>query len=207
MRLTLCLLAFWFALVASPALAEEAAQRKLTTYLAELNSLEAGFEQQLQNSRGQRLQASEGEMRLLNPGRFYWETHQPFPEVLVSDGETLWLYDPDLEQVTVQALDQRLAATPALILSGDASDLTEHFSVSLQQVGHLDIFTLRPKAQDSLFEAMSLHFSEGQLQSLRLEDSLGQQTRVDLINPRFNQPLDIQAFEFVIPEGVDVIRE
>lgn len=182
-------------------------EAKLQGYLSELQSLEAGFEQKLLDARGQRLQQTEGEMRLLKPGRFHWETRNPFPEVLISDGKTLWLYDPDLEQVTIQPLDQRMASTPALILSGEATDLAEDFQVSHQQGADEEIFTLVPLAGDSLFEELQLYFQQGQITALRLEDSLGQQTRVDLVNPHYNQPLDPAGFEFVIPAGIDVIQE
>lgn len=192
----------------APALSAAQAEKQLQEYLAAIQSLEAGFEQQLVDARGQRLQKTEGDMRLLKPGRFYWETQSPFPEVLVSDGETLWLYDPDLEQVTIQKLDQRMAHTPALILSGETATLSYDFDISLQQKSDDEaVFTLKPLAGDSLFEQMTLYFKQGQLAWLELEDSLGQQTRVELINPRYNQPLDPAGFDFVIPENVDVIQE
>lgn len=187
-------------------LAAATPEEKLQAYLSDLQSLEAGFKQQLLDARGQRLQQTQGEMRLLKPGRFHWETHSPFPEVLISDGQTLWLYDPDLEQVSVQPLDQRMTSTPALILSGDATDLSADFSIRYQQREDEEVFHLEPHGQDSLFETLQLYFQQGQLIGLQLEDSLGQKTRVDLINPRYNQPLDPSGFEFVIPADIDVIE-
>lgn len=194
-------------LLVSPGLSAATPEEKLQSYLSELQSLEAGFEQQILDARGQRLQHTEGEMRLLKPGRFHWETRKPFPEVLISDGQTLWLYDPDLEQVTIQQLDQRMAHTPALILSGQTADLTEDFQVSYRETRDEEVFTLVPLAGDSLFEELQLFFKQGLISSIQLEDSLGQQTRVDLINPRYNQPLSAASFEFVIPDDIDVIQE
>ena len=196
-----------FLLLLSFGLSAATPEAKLQSYLSELQSLEAGFEQQLLDARGQRLQQTEGEMRLLKPGRFHWETRNPFPEVLISDGQTLWLYDPDLEQVTIQPLDQRMASTPALILSGEATDLAQDFEISYQKDDRTEVFTLMPLGGDSLFEELQLYFQQGRITAIRLEDSLGQQTRVDLINPRYNQPLDPDGFEFVIPDDVDVIQE
>ncbi|SFC05153.1 outer membrane lipoprotein carrier protein [Marinospirillum celere] len=191
----------------APALLADQAEQQLQAYLAEIRSLEAGFEQQLLDARGQRMQKTEGEMRLLKPGRFYWETRNPFPEVLVSDGESLWLYDPDLEQVTIQKLDQRMAYTPALILSGETATLSDDFEITRRQESQQEIFTLTPLAGDSLFEQMELYFRDGQIEAIHLEDSLGQKTRVELLNPRYNQPLDPSGFDFVLPENVDVIQE
>ncbi|WP_114417772.1 outer membrane lipoprotein chaperone LolA [Marinospirillum perlucidum] len=182
-------------------------EARLETYLENLETVASEFEQQLLDASGQRLQETRGIMRLQKPGRFYWETQFPFPEILVTDGETLWLYDPDLEQVTQQPLDQRQVATPALILSGEASQLSEHFQITYTEGQIEESFTLVPRGEESLFEEMNLYFEEGQIRALRLVDSLGQKTRVDLINPQYNQSLDPAIFDFTPPEGVDVIRD
>lgn len=180
---------------------------KLQAYLQQLQSLEGRFEQLTLDARGQRLQEAQGVMSLQKPGRFYWQTEQPFPQLLVSNGETLWVYDPDLEQVTIQKLDQRMAHTPALILSGEARDLARHFKISLRVNDREEAFLLRPVGHDSLFEVLRLYFVDGQIKALQLEDSLGQQTRVDLMISAYNQPLDQKRFEFEPPAGVDVIQE
>jgi|AntRauTorcE11898_2_1112593.scaffolds.fasta_scaffold21290_2 outer membrane lipoprotein carrier protein len=194
-------------LIISSGLSAAVPEEKLQGYLSELQSLEAEFEQQILDASGQRLQHTEGAMRLLKPGRFHWETRKPFPEVLVSNGETLWLYDPGLEQVTVQQLDHRMAHTPALILSGKTAELTQDFHIDYQKNMDTEIFTLVPRAVDSLFEELQLYFQQGHITAIQLEDSLGQQTRVDLIDPQYNQPLDPSVFDFVIPDNIDVIQE
>ena len=182
-------------------------EERLAAHLERLTSLEAYFEQELLDARGQRLQRSQGELRLLKPGRFYWATQHPFPEILISNGETLWLYDPELAQVTVQSLDQRMAHTPALILSGEQVDLSEDFSIDYRRGVNEDRFILKPLAQDSLFERLELTFRHEQIHSLVLEDGLGQRTQVSLTVTSVNQPLDPEDFEFVIPAGVDIIQE
>jgi outer membrane lipoprotein carrier protein len=203
--LRLLLLATW--LLALPLQAEMQAISRLHDHLQAMQSLEGRFEQLTRDARGQRLQESSGVMRLQKPGRFYWETQQPYPQLLISDGTTLWVYDPDLEQVSVQPLDQRVASTPALILSGEGTDLSRHFDISLRASGELESFLLVPRGGDSLFESLRLEFVEGRIRALQLEDSLGQQTRVELQLQGFNQPLDASHFQFVIPDGVDVIQE
>ena len=188
------------------ALADSAAE-KLQGYLKQMQTLEGSFQQLTLDARGNRMQEAEGSVQLAKPGRFYWSTEQPFPQVLVSNGTTLWVYDPDLEQVTIQTLDERSTQSPAIILSGEASDLTKHFSINATETGKRVVFDLIPLQQDSLFEELSLDFVEGRISALQLTDSLGQKTRVDLIITQFNQPLDKQLFEFEVPPHVDVIQE
>lgn len=188
------------------ALAETAAE-KLQGYLKQMQTLEGSFQQLTLDARGERMQEAEGTMLLAKPGRFYWSTEQPFPQVLISNGITLWVYDPDLEQVTIQTLDKRATQSPAIILSGEATDLTEYFSISATETGKRVAFDLIPLEQDSLFEELSLNFVEGRISSLQLKDSLGQKTRVDLTITQFNQPIDSQLFEFEVPDKVDVIQE
>lgn len=188
------------------ALAETAAE-KLQGYLKQMQTLEGRFEQLTIDARGERMQEAQGSMQLAKPGRFNWVTEQPYPQVLVSNGTTLWVYDPDLEQVTIQTLDERSTQSPAIILAGEASDLTKHFSISATETEKRVVFDLIPLQQDSLFEELSLDFVEGRISALQLTDSLGQKTRVDLTITQFNQPLDNQVFEFEVPPHVDVIQE
>lgn len=185
----------------------DSATEKLQSYLKQMQTLEGSFQQLTLDARGNRMQEAEGSVQLAKPGRFYWSTEQPFPQVLVSNGTTLWVYDPDLEQVTIQTLDERSTQSPAIILSGEASDLTKHFSINATETGKRVVFDLIPLQQDSLFEELSLDFVEGRISALQLTDSLGQKTRVDLTITQFNQPLDNQVFEFEVPPHVDVIQE
>lgn len=188
------------------ALAENAAQ-KLQDYLKQMQTLEGSFQQLTLDARGQRMQEAQGSVQLAKPGRFYWSTEQPYPQVLVSNGKKLWVYDPDLEQVTIQTLDERATKSPAIILAGEASDLTKHFTISSTTSGKQVIFDLIPLEKDSLFEELSLHFVDERISVLQLKDSLGQVTRVDLTITQFNKPLDNQMFEFEVPANVDVIQE
>ena len=100
-----------------------APSENLNRLLSGFEGFSADFEQLVLDSSGTRLQQSHGQVQLQRPGRFRWRTDEPFPQLLVSDGEQLWLYDEDLEQVTQQKVDQQLSNTPALLLSGDVSAL------------------------------------------------------------------------------------
>jgi len=126
---------------------------------------------------------------------------------LVSNGEKIWLYDPDLEQVTIQKLDQRLTHTPALLLSGDVSALAENFSISWKEGSAVDDFVLSPKASDSMFETLRLSFRNGVINDMQLNDPIGQRTNILFQGVKLNQPVDASQFNFTVPNGVDVISE
>ncbi|HEC53396.1 MAG TPA: outer membrane lipoprotein carrier protein LolA, partial [Pseudomonas sabulinigri] len=117
------------------------------------------------------------------------------------------LYDPDLEQVTIQKLDQRLTHTPALLLSGDVSALAENFSISWKEGSAVDDFVLSPKASDSMFETLRLSFRNGVINDMQLNDPIGQRTNILFQGVKLNQPVDASQFNFTVPDGVDVISE
>lgn len=188
------------------ALANEGAER-LTRMLEPLDTYEASFEQQILDASGERLQEARGHMWLSRPGKFRWEVDAPYRQEVISDGEEVILYDPDLEQATVQALDQRVTHTPALLLSGSADELTDSYDVSRSQQGSAETFTLFPKSPDTLFEALEMTFRGERLASLQMLDSTGQRTAIVFRDVRMNQPIDDGRFAFEIPEGTDVIRD
>jgi len=145
---------------------------------------------------------------LARPGKFYWRTETPFPQTVVSDGETLWLYDPDLEQVSIQTLDPNQSRTPAMLLSGDIDAIEQRFIVKLTRDSErFQEYLLVPIEQDSLFEELRLSFTGGQLSSLLLSDSLGQRTSIELYDTQLNPSLPNDRFSFAVPEDVDVILQ
>jgi len=126
---------------------------------------------------------------------------------VVSDGEDVYLYDPDLEQVTVQAMDDRVTHTPALLLSGSADELTASYDVFYEQQDGDDVFTLIPTLADTLFEELSMVFEGQILTELWMMDSTGQRTAITFSDITRNGSIDRGLFDFQIPEGTDVIRE
>ena len=188
------------------ALASEGADR-LASILEPLQTYQASFEQQILDGSGQRLQQASGNMWLSRPGKFRWEVDAPYQQEVISDGSEVYLYDPDLEQVTVQALDQRVTHTPALLLSGSASELTENYEVTRQQQGSNESFRLVPKSPDTLFEELEMTFRGEELRGLEMTDSTGQRTAIEFRDVRMNQSIDESRFTFDIPEGTDVIRD
>lgn len=191
-----------------PVQADQAAStQRLTGLLQKAETLTGRFSQLSLDGTGTQLQETSGEMTLKRPGQFRWHTDEPMEQLLVSDGKKVWLYDPDLEQVTIQTLDQRLTHTPALLLSGDVSTISENFEVSHKEAGEVVDFTLKPKAKDTLFDNLRLSFRSGVINDMQLIDSVGQRTNILFHGVKMNQPLKPGLFTFEIPEGTDVISE
>ncbi len=187
--------------------AADSATENLNRLLSGLSSFSADFEQLVLDNSGSRMQTSHGHVDLQRPGLFRWRSDEPFPQLLVSDGQWLWLYDADLEQVTQQAVDKRLTNTPALLLSGDLQQLGDSFRVAGPASGDDGVFRLTPVDENALFAVMRIMFKAGVPLEMQLEDNLGQQTSVVFHDYQLNPALDRQLFSFTVPEGVDLIVE
>jgi len=187
--------------------ADDVAVQRLTTLLNQAQTISGRFSQLTLDGSGTQLQETSGEMSLKRPGQFRWHTDAPMEQLLISNGETIWFYDPDLEQVTIQKMDQRLTHTPALLLSGDVSKIAESFGITLKEGGNVVDFILKPKAADSLFESLRLSFRSGVINDMQLIDNVGQRTNILFLGVKMNPPIDAGQFTFAIPEGVDVIQE
>ena len=200
------------------------AAEALTKRLSLITSFKSNFKQLILDPKGVNVQETKGIMHVKRPGLFRWETHPPYDQLLVANGQKMWVFDRDLEQVTVQKLDQRLSQTPALLLSGNVQDLETQYDISGTRVddkGAKTItaatldgpqsgrwhFELRPKQTDTLFELLRLVFVDDYLNEMQLQDSLGQKTTILFEEPYLNPHLEEKLFHFVVPEGVDVIEQ
>ncbi len=186
---------------------DSAAVARLSTLLEQAQTITGRFSQLTLDGSGTQLQEASGELALKRPGQFRWHTDAPMEQLLVSNGEKIWLYDPDLEQVTIQKMDQRLTHTPALLLSGDVSKISESFEVSLKEGGNVVDFILKPKAADSLFDSLRLSFRNGVINDMQLIDSVGQRTNILFLGVKMNEPLPASQFTFEVPPGADVIQD
>ncbi|SER72978.1 MULTISPECIES: outer membrane lipoprotein chaperone LolA [Halopseudomonas] len=184
----------------------EAAER-LNELLSRAQTMTGGFSQMTLSSNGANLQETTGTLALKRPGMFRWHTDPPLEQLLVSDGERIWLYDPDLQQVTIQTVDKRLSHTPALLLSGDVSQLQESFDIDWSKGSSVQDFTLTPKDADSMFDSLRVSFSDGVINDMQMSDPVGQRTNILFRNVELNAPLDDAQFTFEVPDGVDVISE
>ncbi|MDO8697633.1 MAG: outer membrane lipoprotein carrier protein LolA [Pseudomonadales bacterium RIFCSPLOWO2_12_59_9] len=208
MRALRMLLLAVMAFAVAPAQADDAvAVARLTALLSQAQTLTARFSQLTLDGSGTQLQETAGELSLKRPGLFRWHTDAPAEQMLVSNGQKVWLYDPDLNQVTIQVLDQRLTHTPALLLSGDVSKISENFTVTHKEGGSVVDFILKPKAKDSLFDNLRLSFRNGVINDMQLIDSVGQRTNILFLGVKMNEPLDASQFSFQVPAGADVIEQ
>lgn len=183
------------------------APAQLRAFLAETVTMEARFSQVLLEADSPRTQVSEGRFYLHRPQRFRWDYLEPVPQLVVADGENLWLYDPDLEQVTVRRLDDGLSSTPAMLLSGDGT-LEDSFRLgAAYHEDGLDWVELAPLSDAADFAGLRVGFENGRLASMELIDALGQTTVIVFSDVEVNQPLDPALFQFVPPPGADVIRD
>lgn len=181
--------------------------QRLTQLLEKSQTIDARFTQMTLGAGGSSLQQTAGQMTVKRPGLFYWHTDAPQEQVVVSDGKTVTLWDPDLEQATVKKLDVRLNQTPALLLSGDVSKISQSFDISSTQQGEVMNFTLKPKTKDTLFDALNVSFRKGLINNMQLFDSVGQRTDILFSDVKANQPVAASKFTFDIPKGADVIKE
>jgi outer membrane lipoprotein carrier protein len=179
----------------------------LLRYFKDLQSLRADFVQTVFDDQNQILQSSSGRVFMRRPGKFRWDYQKPYKQLIVADGERLWLYDIDLEQVTVKKLDQSISAAPLAVLSG-ATPVEQAFTVSkVATQDKLQWYELHPKQQQSEFNLLRIAFADGTLRTLELEDNLQRRTRLDLTNVERNPVLDSSLFRFTPPAGVDVVGD
>ena len=190
--------------------ADDQAATQLRTLLNAMNSLQGDFVQTTFDKKGVEIDQSKssGKFMLMRPGKFYWETLAPMPQLLVSKNKTIWLYDEDLGTVNERAFTEDLRQTPALLLSADIAQLGKSFTITAQTSASAgQVFRLTPKVTEGLFQELSLVFKDQQLAEFVIQDSLGQMTRAQLNNAQRNQILPEEKFIFIPPQGVEIIKD
>ena len=160
----------------------DAAQR-LDAYLSGLDTVSSQFEQRLFDEHRTLLEQAEGTVLIDRPGRFRFDYTDP-PQLIVGDGTRVWIYDPELAQVTVRDVDAALGSTPAALLTTDRP-VEEEFRVEALDVGaNVDVFALEPKSEDASFTRIRLAFAGGELRRMELVDQFGQTTLLTFRGPR-----------------------
>ena len=176
-----------------------------TGFFNGLSTMQADFDQQVVDGNRQLLQSSQGHMWIMRPGRFRWDYETPYKQQLVADGERLWSYDEELEQVTVQPATEVLTSTPAMLLSGDQPlELLFTIEETSAQAGEQRV-TLTPKSDDSNVTRLHVHFSGKLLTRIDAEDSFGNTTQFSFTHLERNPELDEKLFSFTPPAGADII--
>jgi outer membrane lipoprotein carrier protein len=187
--------------------AAESARSQLDRFSRGLNAVSGSFEQQVYNARGGKGKTTQGTLALKAPRQFRWDTTAPYKQLIVADGEKVWIYDTDLEQVTVRAQGTEEAHSPLTVLT-DLSQLDRDFATSEQ--GERDGLTwlrLKSKDKEPQFAYADLGFDATGLARMQFEDTLGDKTEIRFSDWKRNPQLAGDAFKFTPPKGVDVIGD
>lgn len=194
-------------LALAPGLATAGAIDQLHDFLRNTKTLKAEFAQAVIAKSGRKPQQSSGIVAISRPGKLRWEIQKPYPQLVVGDGEKIWIHDPELQQVTVRKAGQAIGGSPAALLSG-SNELERNFT--LKEAGESDGMAwveATPKANDSGFERVRLGFSGSDLRAMELLDSFGQTTLVRFSRLEKNPALPASTFRFTPPAGADVVGE
>jgi len=179
-------------------------ERYLEAFLENTKSFEADFQQTLRTYNGEVLQQTEGVFYLSRPGKFRWNYRTPYEQIIVSDGKRIWIYDVDLQQVTVQKQDQTLPGTPMALLE-DSSSLHQNFDViPLDESDGVYRLKLSAKTKQADFAEIVVGMDADGLRFMQLHDQFEQVTDIVFSNSVSNEKLAKEIFEFIPPEGVDV---
>ena len=150
---------------------------------------------------------STGTFSFQRPGKFRWSYETPYEQLIVGDGDKLWAYDRDLNQVIVRKLDRALGSTPAALLSGDSA-LEKNFDlVNAGSVDGLDYVDAKPRAADTGFEYVRIGFASNLPRAMELKDAFGNVTKLRFEGFERNPSIDAGQFKFVPPKGADVVGE
>lgn len=191
----------------SLAAAEPAGVARMHAFLSDVKTLKADFQQTVLDSTGKQVKQSTGTLAIKRPNRFRWDYAKPNEEVIVADGKRLWLYDVQLSQVTVKPLNDTLAASPAVLLSG-SNDVEKSFTVAdLGEKDGLAWVSLLPKVKDTDFESVRLGFKGVDVTVMELKDNLGNTTRIVFDHLQRNVAVGDDSFSFTPPQGADVIGD
>lgn len=193
------------ALIAMPASAGSI--EKLHAFIEQTRSAKANFTQEVTDANGAVQQQASGTVQFQRPGKFRWTYDKPYEQIIVGDGEKLWIYDKDLNQVTQRNLDKALGSSPAALLAG-ADDVDKYFSLSAVGVkGKLDWLEVKPYNEDSLFERIRMGFRGNTLEVMELHDHFGQKTTIKFSNLQRNPKTSPDLYTFTVPKGADVVTE
>jgi len=187
--------------------AQAASLERFKTFVRNTQSARADFEQKVYDRNGKLAQESKGNFVFQRPGLFRWTYAKPVDQVIVGDGERVWIHDRDLNQVTVRKLSRALGSTPAALLAGSA-DIEKAFDLSdAGAKDGLEWLEARPREREAGFERVRMGFDADGLRAMELFDHFGQTTMLRFLNLRRNPKVDKSEFRFEPPKGTDVLGE
>jgi len=185
--------------------ADAATIERLRAFVHETQTARAAFSQTVTDKNGRIKQEASGEFAISRPGKFRWSVDKPYKQLLVGDGDRVWIYDPDLNQVVKRRNDEALGSTPAALLAGK-DDVERAFDWhDLPAADGLDWLGATPKSKESAFSEIRLGFNAAGLVALVVYDNFGQRTLIRLGRLERNPKLAADLFKFTPPAGADVV--
>ncbi len=199
-------LAAFIAMLAASGAARADAVDTLKAFVAEVKTGRAAFAQTVTSPDGVKKKQSSGSFEFSRPDRFRFAYLKPYQQLIVGDGQKVWLHDADLNQVTVRPFDQALGSTPAALLAG--ATLERDFDLkALPDEGGLRWAEAVPKARETAFRSLKVGFRGPQLAAVEIVDAFGQRSRLDFSQLEANPALRAERFRFTPPPGTDVISQ
>ncbi len=168
-----------------------------------MQTMTAGFEQTTENSAGYVDEVLTGSIQVSVPGRLRWSVQEPYPQLVLADGHQLWVYDPDLLQVSVRPIESVSEAQQSLFIAGTDAFLADHVVTRLDATS----FRLEPIGADSIFRDLVLQFDDGQIAAMIISDHLESLTTIEFFDVATGIELDDDVFVFEIPADVDVVGD
>src|SRR5215831_19177391 len=180
---------------------------RFSQFLNDTHSAKGEFEQTIHDRTGKLVQESRGTLAFSRPGKFRWVYEKPYAQLIVGDGEKVWVYDKDLNQVTVKKLDKALGSTPAALLAG-SNDVARAFRLAdAGTKDGLEWLEATPRDKDGSFEKIRMGFGASGIEVMELSDNFGQNTVLRFKSLQRNPRLDPALFRFSPPQGADVIGD
>ena len=186
---------------------QDSAFDELDQLLQDINTLSADVLQLIVESDGGVLEESDIQMHLKKPEGFYWETISPFPELIVTNGDVLWNYQPDLQQVVIEDWDNTESELAAQLLNGRVDSLEDEYTIELFVDNEFSNFELTPISLDSIYNQITISFASSNIDVIHLDNKNGEQTVWQFRDVEKNHSLADSMFEFEPPEGIDVIEK
>jgi outer membrane lipoprotein carrier protein len=186
--------------------AQETPLQALISTLAETSSIQAEVEQLILSQDGRQIQALQAELVMQKPNKLNWHVIAPYEELMISDGESLWYYEPDLEQVSIQDFPDDVENNPILLLNDDLQAIADAYEVSMGYVdAEVKQYILLPLTTSSSYERFSMTFSGADILQMQFESSVGQLTSFSFSNITNNAAIDPTVFSFVTPADIEII--
>ena len=198
------IISIFLILYSIPVFGSEAIQR-LDQFLSEVDSFEGQFKQTVLDENGEVIQDSAGDVALDKPGRFRWQYNQPYPQLILADGEYLWIYDEELLQATAKPIEEALGNAPIMLLT-DIRPLDQDFEImEVATRDGLHWVELIPIVKDTEFHLINIGLNKDGIQKMELHDQFSQKTIIEFLGLKTNVEFPSEYFKFKASNEVDIV--